>query len=154
MPLFAVQTKKSSEETVVEMILNQEFDDIYAAIAPENMVSYVIVEADTGPVVELAIEEIPNARKVVKQGDMFKETRMSEVEQFLEPSSDVEGVSEGDFVEITAGPYQGEKAEITEVDGGNENVTVKLYEATVPIPVTIRGDQVRVLDSEERDRIN
>ncbi|PSQ38418.1 transcription elongation factor Spt5, partial [Halobacteriales archaeon SW_12_71_31] len=26
----------------------------------------------------------------------------------------------------------------------------ELYEATVPIPVTVRGDQIRVLDSEER----
>jgi hypothetical protein len=26
-------------------------------------------------------------------------------------------------------------------------VTVELYEATVPIPVTVRGDQIRVLDS-------
>jgi transcriptional antiterminator NusG len=25
-----------------------------------------------------------------------------------------------------------------------------LYEATVPIPVTVRGDQIRVLDSDER----
>ena len=31
-----------------------------------------------------------------------------------------------------------------------DQVTVELYEATVPIPVTVRGDQIRVLDSEER----
>ena len=29
-------------------------------------------------------------------------------------------------------------------------MTVELYEATVPIPVTVRGDQIRVLDGDER----
>lgn len=150
MPIFAVQTKKSSERTVAEMIVNQEFDEIHAALAPEDMVSYVMVEAERGIVVERAIEEIPNARKVITEGDRFRQTSMTEVEQFLEPTSDVEGVVEGDFVEIVAGPYQGEKASITDVIDSKEQVTVELYEATVPIPVTLRGDQVRVLDSEER----
>jgi len=39
-------------------------------------------------------------------------------------------------------------SEPDEEKGGS--VTVELYEATVPIPVTVRGDQIRVLDSEER----
>jgi transcriptional antiterminator NusG len=39
--------------------------------------------------------------------------------------------------------------EATRAEKGG-SVTVELYEATVPIPVTVRGDQIRVLDSEER----
>ena len=38
----------------------------------------------------------------------------------------------------------------TPVEEKGGSVTVELYEATVPIPVTVRGDQIRVLDSEER----
>ncbi|MFB6138155.1 MAG: KOW motif-containing protein, partial [Halobacteriaceae archaeon] len=49
-----------------------------------------------------------------------------------------------------AGPFKGEKAQVQRIDEGKDQVTVELYEATVPIPVTVRGDQIRVLDSEER----
>ena len=146
MGLFAVKTTKSQEETVADMIISRELSDVHAALAPEEMSSYVVVEAEAAGIVERAVDEIPHAQKVVQGGGMS----MSEIEHFLEETSDVEGVSEGDVVRITNGPYQGEKAQVQRVDDSKEQVTVNLYEATVPIPVTIRGDQVRVLDSEER----
>ena len=52
--------------------------------------------------------------------------------------------------ELVAGPFKGEKAKVQRIDEGKDQVTVELYEATVPIPVTVRGDQIRVLDSDER----
>jgi len=60
------------------------------------------------------------------------------------------GHRRGDIVELIAGPFKGEKAQVNRIDEGKDQVTVELYEATVPIPVTVRGDQIRVLDSEER----
>jgi transcriptional antiterminator NusG len=36
------------------------------------------------------------------------------------------------------------------IDEGKEEITVELFEAMVPIPVTVRGDSVRVLEKEER----
>lgn len=145
MGLYAVQTTKSHETTVADMITNRGIDDIHAALAPEQMVSYVIVESENPDIVERAIEEVPHARKVLKE-----KTSMAEVEGFLEPTSDVEGVNEGDIVELTSGPFQGEKAQIQKIDESNERVTVEMLEATVPIPVEVRGDQLRVLDSDER----
>ncbi len=146
MGLYAVQTTARQEETVAEMITNRGLDDIYAAIAPDQMVSYVIVEAESKNSVDLAIEEVPHARKVLPS-----QTSMAEVEQFLEPASDVQGVTEGAVVELTGGPFQGEKARVSDVDEANERVTVELHEATVPIPVEVRGDQIRVLDKDEWD---
>ncbi|PSQ55832.1 transcription elongation factor Spt5 [Halobacteriales archaeon SW_12_67_38] len=75
---------------------------------------------------------------------------IAEVEHFLSPKPDVEGIAESDIVELIAGPFKGEKAQVQRIDEGKDQVTVELYEATVPIPVTVRGDQIRVLDSEER----
>lgn len=144
MGLYAVKTTASHEGTVVNMITNKGYQEIHAALAPEQMTAYVVVEAEDRNYVERAVEEIPHANKVL-QG----ETSMSEVETFLEPASDVEGLEEGAVVRLTGGPFQGEKAKITEVDDSNERATVELYEATVPIPVEVRGDQLRVLDKDE-----
>jgi len=105
----------------------------------------VMVEAEDDSVFERILDEIPHARGVV-QG----QTSMAEVEHFLSPTPDVEGIAEGDIVELVAGPFKGEKAQVQRIDEGKDQVTVELYEATVPIPVTVRGDQIRVLDSDER----
>ena len=104
-----------------------------------------MVEADSDAVFERISDEIPHMRGVVPG-----ESNLSEVEHFLSPKPDVEGIAEGDIVELIAGPFKGEKAQVQRIDEGKDQVTVELYEATVPIPVTVRGDQIRVLDSEER----
>lgn len=146
MPLYAVQTTKSHEQTSAELIATKAPDKVYAAISPDEMISYVIVEAEDINDVEKAISEVPHARKVLED-----ETSIAEIEQFLTPTSDVEGFNEGDIVELTGGPFQGDKAKISSVEASSERVTVELIEATVPIPVEVRGDKIRVLDKEEWD---
>ncbi|MFC6951549.1 transcription elongation factor Spt5 [Halorubellus litoreus] len=145
MPIYAVKTTASQERTVADMIMNREMEDIHAALAPDSLTSYVMVEADDSGIIERVLEEIPHARGIIPG-----ESDISEVEHFLSPTPDVEGIAESDIVELIAGPFKGEKAQVQRIDEGKDQVTVELYEATVPIPVTVRGDQIRVLDSEER----
>ncbi|MFB6077489.1 MAG: transcription elongation factor Spt5 [Halarchaeum sp.] len=145
MGVYAVKTTASQEQTVASMIANREESEIHAVLAPDALTSYVMVEADNDAVIARVMEEIPHARSMVPG-----ESDISEVEHFLSPKPDVEGIAEGDIVELIAGPFKGEKAQVQRIDEGKDQVTVELYEATVPIPVTVRGDQIRVLDSEER----
>jgi transcriptional antiterminator NusG len=145
MPIYAVKTTASQERTVADMIMNREMEDIHAALAPDSLTSYVMVEAESSGIIERTLEEIPHARGIIPG-----ESDISEVEHFLSPTPDVEGIAESDIVELIAGPFKGEKAQVQRIDEGKDQVTVELYEATVPIPVTVRGDQIRVLDSEER----
>ncbi|AGB38318.1 transcription elongation factor Spt5 [Natronococcus occultus] len=145
MGIYAVKTTASQERTVAEMIINREEPEIHAALAPDSLTSYVMVEADGDAVINRVLEDIPHARSMVPG-----KSDISEVEHFLSPKPDVEGIAEGDIVELIAGPFKGEKAQVQRIDEGKDQVTVELYEATVPIPVTVRGDQIRVLDSDER----
>ncbi|MFB6220408.1 MAG: transcription elongation factor Spt5 [Halolamina sp.] len=145
MSIYAVKTTASQEETVADMIASKEMPEIHAVLAPDSLTSYVMVEAEDDSIIERILEEIPHARGMVPGT-----SSMTEVEHFLSPTPDVEGIAEGDIVELIAGPFKGEKARVQRIDEGKDQVTVELYEATVPIPVTVRGDQIRVLDSEER----
>ncbi|ADJ15908.1 transcription elongation factor Spt5 [Halalkalicoccus jeotgali] len=145
MPIYAVKTTASQERTVADMIMNREEPAIHAALAPDSLTSYVMVESDDHAIIERVLDEIPHARSIVPG-----QSSITEVEHFLSPKPDVEGIAEGDIVELIAGPFKGEKAQVQRIDEGKDQVTVELYEATVPIPVTVRGDQIRVLDSEER----
>jgi transcriptional antiterminator NusG len=145
MGIYAVKTTASQEQTVADMLSEKDNPGIWSILVPSDVTAYVLVEAENENVVDRAIDRIPHANSLVEG-----ETSMQEVEHFLTPKPSVSGVNEGDVVEIISGPFKGEKARITRVDSASEEVTVELVESTVPIPVTVRGDHIRVLDSEER----
>ncbi len=86
MGIYAVKTTASQEQTVADMIINREEAEIHAALAPDSLTSYVMVEADDNAVLERVLEEIPHARSIVPG-----ESDISEVEHFLSPKPDVEG---------------------------------------------------------------
>ena len=117
---------------------------IFALLSPEKLDGYVIVE---GMNTDLVRETVRGVRK--SKGLVEGETKFSEIEHFLTPKPLVSGIMEGDVVELVAGPFKGEKARVQKIDESKEEITVELFEATVPIPVTVRGDHVRVLEKEK-----
>ena len=62
------------------------------------------------------------------------------------------GIEEGDIVEMVAGPFRGETAKVTHIDDTKEEITVELFESVVPIPITVRGEQVRVVKRKDEDK--
>ena len=144
--IYALKTTANKERKVVDDIVkllkdHPEFD-IKSIMAPDELRGYVLIETpDEYARMEQIVRLIPNARAVVKG-----ETSFAEVEHFLEPKAAVAGIDEGTIVELIAGPFKGEKAVVKRVDAGKEEITVELYESMVPIPITVRGDKVRVIE--------
>ena len=92
------------------------------------------------------VRGIRRARGMVKG-----ELNIEDIEHYLAPKISVSGMVEGDIVELIGGPFKGEKARIKQIDETKETVTVELFEATVPIPVTVKGEDVRVIQKEEKE---
>jgi transcriptional antiterminator NusG len=146
--IFAVKTTANQERSVanlIAMVTRKEQLDVRSILVPEELKGYVLVESPMQEIVEQAITNIPHAKAVVRGA-----SSIAEVQHFLAPKPTVTGISEGDIVELTAGPFKGEKARVKRIDEAKEEITVELSEAMVPIPVTVRGDIVRVLSKEER----
>ncbi len=145
--VFAVKTTANQERSVanlISMVARKENYDIRSILVPEELKGYVLVESPMHEIVEHAIQNIPHAKTVVKGA-----SSIAEVQHFLAPKPVVTGISEGDIVELVSGPFKGERARVKRVDAAKEEITVELSEAMVPIPVTVRGDIVRVLSKEE-----
>ena len=145
--VYAVKTTANQERSVanlLSMVARKELLDIRSVLAPEELKGYVLVESPMHEIVEHAIQNIPHAKTVVKGA-----SSIAEVEHFLAPKPAVTGITEGDIVELISGPFKGERASVKRVDLAKEEITVELSEAMVPIPVTVRGDIVRVLSKEE-----
>jgi len=145
--IFAIKTTSKQERTVADNILkaiDTKATDVKvtAIIVPNELQGYVLVETpEKMNRIEQLVELIAHARSVVKG-----ETSLAEVGHFLIPKPVVSGIEEGTIVELIAGPFKGEKAVVKRVDSGKEEITVELYESVVPIPITVRGDNVRVVE--------
>ena len=145
--IIALKTQIDQEKSVVDSLsakANIGQKDIYAILSPATLRGYVFVEGMNTDRMHEKTKDIKKARKFVDG-----ETSITEIDHYLTPLSTVVGIVEGDLVELVNGPFKGEKARVQQIDQAKEEITVELIEAMVPIPVTVKGDSVRVIEKEK-----
>lgn len=143
---LAVKTQIGHERTVADTLAARSEDlGVQSILCPNALRGYIIVEAMNTDRLSETVRSIKRARGVV-DGEMT----FDEIDHYLTPKPLVAGIVEGDIVELIAGPFKGEKARVQLIDEGKEEITVELFEALVPIPVTVKGDSVRVIGQEDR----
>ncbi|MDG6225762.1 MAG: transcription elongation factor Spt5 [Candidatus Thermoplasmatota archaeon] len=149
--IFAIKTALGHEKTVAENLglkAKRKNSPIFAIIAPTKLRGYVLVEGIKNI---KAIEELLKGMQYVRGiVDSERDIELKEIEHYLAPKPIVADITEGDIVEIINGPFKGEKARVRQIDTSKEEITVELFEAMVSIPVTIKGDSVRVIEKEDR----
>jgi transcriptional antiterminator NusG len=69
----------------------------------------------------------------------------------LEPKAEDYKIEVGDIVEMIGQTFKGEKAKVTRIDKQKSEVVVSLLGASVPIPVTVKMDNVKVIRREEKE---
>ena len=144
--MLAVKTSIGHEKAVADSLASRAKPKpigVFAILSPATIRGYVFVEAMNTDALRDIVKGVRRTRGIVKG-----ETTFAEIKHFLTPKPIVSGIVEGDIVELIAGPFKGEKARVQQIDHNKEEITVELFEAMVPIPVTIRGDHVRVLEKE------
>ena len=142
-----IDQEKSVADSIEALFKSDKVEkDVYAILSPGGLRGYVFVE---GMDTDRLREKTRTIRKARNFIDGEKETDMEEIAPYLTPVSAVVGIVEGDIVELVNGPFKGEKARVQQIDQGKEEITVELIEAMVPIPVTVKGDSVRVLEKEK-----
>lgn len=141
--IYALKVTLNQERNVARMLeskIHTRNIDVQSILAPEVLKGYLFIEAeDKGPVEE-AIEGLRHVRSILEG-----EINFSEIEHFLEAKPSVTGIEKGDIVELIAGPFKGERAKVIRIDVDKEELTIELIEAIVPIPITVRGDYVRIV---------
>jgi len=146
--IYAIRTTANKEKNVASKLYDRITRDGYniTAIVLPGLKGYMLVEGSRGDI-DKAYRGITHARGLVSGG-----TDVSEIEHFLAPKPAVTALAIEYIVEVTAGPFKGEKAKITRVDKTKNEITIELLEATVPIPITVPAESVRVLEKEPEDK--
>ena len=153
--LYILKTSIGQEQNVAREIqarlsgtgtLKDIQDEIFGVLSPHFMRGYIFVEASALHHVEKLIGRVgvsttpmKNCRKVLDG-----ESPLGDVLPYLEPKAATAGIEEGSIVEIHGGAFRGQAARVTRVTESKEEVTVELFEAAVPVALTVRADQVRV----------
>ena len=142
MGIYAIRTTANKERNVAQKLADRVEKEKFkiSAIVMPGLKGYILVEGDKNDI-DKAYRGVAHARGLVEG-----ETTIKEIEHFLAPKPAVTNLQEGFVVEVTGGPFKGEKAKITRVDKTKNEVTIELLEATVPIPITVPAESVRVLE--------
>lgn len=162
--IYTMKTQLGHERTVGEKLgdrIRRSKAPVYSILAPSKLRGYLFVEAEHPEVLRDQLKGLTYARGLVmrpgKAGKYgragqptFGTITIDELRPHLTPPPAIAGIEEGNIVEVIAGPFKGEKARVQRIDESKEEVTVELFEAMVPIPITVRGDHVSVLERGEK----
>lgn len=147
--ILVVKTQIGHEKSVaeeIEAMSKRTKIGVLSILSPVSLRGYIFVEVMNPERLGEMIKGIRRARGLVKG-----QLNIEDIEHYLTPKISVSGMVEGDIVELISGPFKGEKARIKQIDESKETVTVELFEAAVPIPVTVRGEDVRIIQKEEKE---
>ena len=148
--IFSIKTQVGKEQNAAELLdsrANKSKIRIPSILATPELRGYIFLEGYNKERIKDMVKTISYARNML-DGDI----PISQIEHFLVPTSAVAKIEEGDVVEMIAGPFRGETAKVTHIDDTKEEITVELFESVVPIPITVRGEQVRVIKRKEEDK--
>ncbi len=148
--IFSIKTQVGKEQNTADLInsrANKSKVDIPSILVTPELRGYIFVEGYDFELINNMVKTISYARNLL-DGDI----PIGQIEHFLTPASAVAKINEGDVVEMVAGPFRGETAKVTHIDDAKEEITVELFEAMVPIPITVRGEHVRILKRKDEEK--
>jgi transcription termination/antitermination protein NusG len=147
--IFIIKVTTNKEENAVEMISDRAKRkelNVYSVSRPHGLRGYILLEAEDRDSAEEAVFNLPYVKGIIGKTITYEE-----IKNMIEPSIEDISIEEGDIVEMIAGPFKKEKAKVTRIDKQKEEVTVNLLGAVVPLPVTVKIDNVKVVRRENQE---
>lgn len=147
--IFVVKVTTNKEDQAAELIAEKAKKkqlSVYSVIRPHGLRGYILLEALDRETAEEAVFNLPYVKNIIA-----KTVSYEDIKNLLEYTPATMKIEKGDIVEIIAEPFKKEKAKVARVDKAKEEVVVELLGAAVPIPVTVKLDNVRVIRREKEE---
>jgi len=147
--IFILKVSTNKEEQALELItdrVEKKNLNVFAVARPHGLRGYILIEADSKDTVEEASYNLSYVKGLLPKTVVYED-----IKNMIVPEVAVINIEKGDIVEIIAEPFKKEKAKVVRVDRSKEEVVVELLEATVPIPITVKLDNVRVIRREKEE---
>jgi transcriptional antiterminator NusG len=147
--IFVIRVTTNKEDQVADLIAERAKKktlNVASITRPHGTRGYLFVEADNRETVEQASYNLQYVKGIIN-----KTVEYEEIKNLIEPLIAEVKIEKGDIVEIVAEPFKKSKAKVIKIDKSKEEAVVELLEAAVPIPITVKIDNVRVIRREEKE---
>lgn len=147
--IFIIKVATNKEDRAVEMISDRSAKknlNVFAVARPHGLRGYIILEALDRETAEEAAFNLPYVKGIIGKTVSYEEIR-----NMIEPKAEDYRIEIGDIVEMIGQTFKGEKAKVVRIDKQKGEVVVSLLGATVPIPVTVKIDNIKVIRREEAE---
>lgn len=141
--IFVVKVITNKEDQAADLIADRAEKralEVFSVIRPHGLRGYIFLEAANHEAAEQAVSNLPYVKGFISRHVTYKE-----IEPMLRPVAAAISIEKGDIVEMITEPFKREKAKVVRVDKTREEVVVELLEAAVPIPITVKLDNVKVI---------
>ncbi|MEK6871385.1 MAG: transcription elongation factor Spt5 [Nanoarchaeota archaeon] len=149
--IFIIKVTTNKEDRALELIsdkIHKKQLQVYSLARPHGLRGYVFLEAQDRENAEEASYNLPYVKGIIG-----KTVAYEEIKNMIEPVLEEIKIEKGDIVEIIGEPFKKEKAKVLRIDKSKGEVVVTLLAAVVPIPVTIKLDNVKVIRREKGEGI-
>lgn len=149
--IYVIKISTNKEDKALDMIRDKAKKkglEVYSIAKPKGLRGYILLEAADRETAEEASFNLPYVK-----GILPKTVSYDEIKNMVEPKVAEIKIEEGDIIEIVSEPFKKEKAKVTRVDKNKGEAVVTLLQAAIPIPVTVKLDNVRVLRREEKEEV-
>ena len=146
--IYVIKVTTNKEDQAVETIaerIKKKGLNVQSVLRPHGLRGYVLLEAEDRDSAEEAVYNLPYVKGIIG-----KTIEYAEIKNMVETSAATITIKENDIVEIISSTLKGEKAKVLRIDKQKEEVVVSLLGAVIPLPVTIKLDNVKVIRREEQ----
>lgn len=147
--IFIVKVTTNKEEKAIELItdkVNKKSVNIYSVIRPHGLRGYIILESPDKENAEEAVFNLPYIKGIIP-----KQISYDEIKTMIEPRASDVKIEKNDIVEIISDSFKNEKAKVVRIDKTKGEAVVSLLGAIVPIPVTVKLDNLKVIRREDEE---
>ena len=147
--IFIIKVTTNKEDRALELIsdkVRKKELNVYSLARPHGLRGYIFLEAEDRDSAEEAAYNLPYVKGIIG-----KTVSYEEIKNMLEPVMEEINIEKGDIVEIIGEPFKKEKAKVVRIDKVKGEAVVTLLAAVVPIPVTVKLDNVKVIRREKEE---
>jgi transcription termination/antitermination protein NusG len=145
--IFVIKVTTNKEDSAMDLIIEKvqkKSLQILSISRPHGLRGYIFLEAIDRDSAEEAVFNLPYVKGIIGKTITYEE-----IKNMIEPQVSEMKIEKNDIVEILAEPFKKEKAKVLRVDKQKGEAVVTLLEAAIPIPVTVKLDNIKVIRREE-----
>ncbi|MCA9487164.1 transcription elongation factor Spt5 [Candidatus Woesearchaeota archaeon] len=148
--IYIVRTIPGKEDkfvdSIAKVIEKKEGHDVLSFFRADTVKGYIFAECYSLTKLVDVLRTVPNNKGVIRTP-----VSDAELDKYFEKDGEKVVVHERDIVEIISGPFKGDRAKVVRIVPGKDEIVIEPLNMSVPIPITLGTDDIRIVETKEEE---